>query len=317
MMWSAISGHKRQIDRLRKALETKRLANAWLFTGLSGTGKKLVAETFVSALFCASRPDACGTCVSCTKIRNRAHPDVFFVEPRTEKILIEQVRELQKELRFHPLEGVAKVTVIDDADAMTEAAANSLLKILEEPPADTHFILVTAFPHRLLPTIRSRCQQISFSPLTSGEIEGYLVSKKGLEKDEAARLARISQGSIGSIAGMEPEFIEGVLDGLKTLFKRANSADIISAAEGWSKDSGNADLVLDLMVSLYRDVLYLRATGSDAGTIHKGLVSVLEGRPTPKIEGDLRAIAAARGALSTSANKQLLFEQLLFTLTGP
>jgi DNA polymerase-3 subunit delta' len=314
-MWSTILGHKRQIAQLRKALETKRLPHAYLFSGLSGTGKKLVAEAFVSAIFCAKDPDPCGTCVPCIKIKNRSHPDVFFIEPRTEKILIEQMRELQHDLQFHPLEGDAKVAVIDDADVMTEAAANSLLKILEEPPQKTHFILITAFPHRLLPTIRSRCQQIVFSPLASDDVANYLMEQKGLDEKQAGRIARISQGSIGSVAGMEPEFIEGVMESLKNLFGRANSADIISTAEGWSKDLERPHLILDLMVSFYRDILYFRATNSDSGMIHKELTSTLKGRPTPRIEADLRAIAGARNAIQTSANKQLLFEQLLFTLT--
>lgn len=316
-MWSTIVGHKRQTAQLRKALETKRLAHAYLFSGLSGTGKKLVAETFVSAIFCAKGPDPCGTCVSCAKIKNRSHPDVFFVEPRTEKILIEQLRELQHDLQFHPLEGDAKVALIDDADVMTEAAANSLLKILEEPPERTHFILITAFPHRLLPTIRSRCQQIVFSPLAGDDVANYLVERKGLDEKEAGRIARISQGSIGSVAGMEPELIEGVMERLKTLFGRVNSADIISTAEGWSKDAERSHLILDLMVSFYRDILYFRSTGSDDGMIHRELTAILKGRPTPKIDADLRAIAAARSAITTSANKQLLFEQLLFTLVSP
>lgn len=294
-MWSTILGHKRQIEQLKKALETRRLPNAYLFSGLAGIGKNLIANTFVTALFCNKSPDACGSCISCVKIKNRSHPDVFFIEPKTEKILIDQVRTLQQQLQFHPLEGDAKVAIIDLADQMTEAAANSLLKILEEPPEKTHFILISAFPNRLLPTIRSRCQKIVFSPLPEDDVVKYLVSRREFNDDEARRIARISQGSIGSVAQLDFEFIEEVLGRLKNLLKGANSSDVIATAEIWSKEGEKAPLALDLIMSFYRDIICSNSTA--------------------RFEKDAAAVAKARDALSTSANKQLLFEQLLFNLT--
>lgn len=294
-MWSTILGHKRQIEQLRKALETRRIPNAYLFSGLSGIGKNLVANTFTLALYCNKSPEVCESCASCVKIKNRSHPDVFFVEPKTEKILIDQVRTLQQQLQFHPLEGSQKVAIIDSADQMTEAAANSLLKILEEPPEKTHFILISAFPNRLLPTIRSRCQKITFSPLIEEDVVKYLVSQREFNDEEAKRLARISQGSIGSVAPLDFEFIEEVLGRLKNLLKGANSSDIIATAEIWSKEGERAPLVMDLIMSFYKDLIYANWAAG--------------------LERDFETVAKARDALSTSANKQLLFEQLLFTLT--
>jgi DNA polymerase-3 subunit delta' len=315
-MWSTILGHKRQIDQLKRALSGGCLPNAYLFSGPSGIGKRLVADVFASAIFCADSHSACGKCVPCTKIKNRSHPDVFFIEPATEKILIDQVRELQQNLKYHPLESDAKLAIIDDADLMTEAAANSLLKILEEPPQVTHFILVSAFPHRLLPTIRSRCQKIIFSPLAEGEVVSYLMDKRGFDEKNARRIARISQGSIGAVALLDPEFIEEVLGRLKTLLKSANSSDVIATAEVWSKEGEKTTLIVDLIVSFYRDALYRQEAGSDTGLMHAEWASVLENQPAGTLEDKLRTAASARDALATAANKQLLFEQLLFTLTS-
>ncbi len=316
MMWSTIIGHKRQIDQLKRALISGHLPNAYLFSGLSGIGKRLVADVFTSAIFCADSNKACGVCTPCIKIKNRSHPDFFPIEPVTEKILIDQVRELQQGLQYHPLESDAKVAIIDDADLMTESASNSLLKILEEPPQATHFILVSAFPHRLLPTIRSRCQKIMFSPLSETDVTGYLRDKRGFDEANAKRIARISQGSIGAVALLEPEFIEEVIGRLKTFLKGANSSDIIATAETWSKEGEKASLIVDLIVSFYRDALYRRSTGSDSGLIHAELTDVFENQPMSKLEGNLRSVAAVRDGLSTTANKQLLFEQLLFTLAN-
>lgn len=314
-MWSTILGHKRQIDQLKRALSGGCLPNAYLFSGLTGIGKRLVADVFTSAIFCDDSHSGCGKCAPCIKIKNRSHPDAFFVEPKTEKILIEQVRQLQQDLQYHPLESDAKVAIIDDADLMTEAAANSLLKILEEPPKVTHFILISAFPHRLLPTIRSRCQKIMFSPLTENDVISYLKDKRGFDEKNAGKIARISQGSIGAVALLDPEFIGEVLGRLKNLLKSANSSDIIAVAETWSKEGERTPLIIDLIVGFYRDALYRRSTNSDSGLVHSEWTGVIENQPTVKLEKNLKAVAGARDALMTTANKQLLFEQLLFTLT--
>jgi len=324
-MWSTILGHQKPIEQLRKALATRRLPNAYLFSGLSGIGKKLVATTFVSALFCPKSPDVCGSCISCSKIRNRSHPDVFFIEPKTEKILIEQVRDLKQNLQFHPLEGAIKIAVIDDADAMTEAAANSLLKILEEPPQSTHFILITAFTHRILPTIRSRCQKIVFAPLPEEDVTQYLIGQRGFDQRQALRIAQISQGSIGSVAELDPEFIDDVMSRFTRLLGNANAADIIAVSEAWAQEGDRVPLVFDLLMCFYRDLLCYRSTGIRVGFLSAaepslqgdGSAIMGTGRVSiKKLENAITSIARARDALFTTANKQLLFEQLLFTLTS-
>lgn len=302
-MWSTIIGHQRQIEQLKRSLAAARIANAYLFSGLSGIGKRLVAEAFVLSVFCSESPAACGQCVPCLKIKSRTHPDVFFVEPKTEKILIEQMRELQQNLQFYPLEGGAKFAIINDADKMTEAAANSLLKIIEEPPSETHFILISAFPHRLLPTIRSRCQKIAFSPLPEADVGRYIMAERGLQEQHAQMIARLSQGSIGAVSLFDPEFISDVVERLENLLKGANSADIISTAELWSKEADRAPLVIDLIMRFYRDLLI--------GSVGKKSNETLE-----KLERNLKTVASVREALLTAANKQLLFEQLLFNLTS-
>ena len=314
-MWSTILGHQRQITQLKKVAQRQDLPNAYLFSGLKGIGKSLVARVFAQSLFCVESPAVCNQCISCSKIKNRQHPDVFFVEPKTERILIDQIRELQQALQFHSLEGPLKLAIINDAEAMTDSAANSLLKILEEPPSKTHFILITAFPHRILPTIRSRCQKIVFSPLGYSEVAQYLIKEVEMDEKTARQVANISQGSIGSVEALDSEFMEEVLGRFGNLVGRANTADIMATAEKWSHEDDRVHLILDLLANFYRDALYQQLTGEEsfASPVEK-LVSIRNSR---RLANDFLAIMRARDALlTTTLNKQLLFEQLLFTLTS-
>jgi DNA polymerase-3 subunit delta' len=286
-----IIGHKPQMEMLQKVVEEKRLPNAWLFAGIRGIGKRLVAEEIATAIL---RSD---------KVASHTHPDLFIVEPEKQRLLINQMRELAQKVQFHPLEANAKVAIIDDADTMTDAAANSLLKLIEEPPSSTHFILITAATHRVLPTIRSRCQIVSFAPLPDDEIARFLMEEDDLSEGDAARLASIAQGSLGLARSITPEFIDEVIGRFEALKNNASAADVCSASEVWAGEADKASLVLDLLAGWYRDRL----------------------RQSVNVKGDtfdtksaldaLKMVENARYLVDTTANKQLMFEQLLFSVT--
>lgn len=325
-MWSSIIGHSRQIDQLRRAIASSRLPNAYLFAGPRGIGKRMVADAFVAALFCGdagSRDrEPCGTCAACRKLASGNHPDLFVIEPQesergaVQSIKIDPLRELQADLQFHPLEAPAKIAIIDGADRLMDAAANSLLKIIEEPPQATHFILITPFPQRLLPTIRSRSQLLAFSPLPEAELANAIVERKRISTDEALRLARLSGGSLGTADAMEPEFVEGVLGRLTALAQRSSSADIFEIAQAWKElDALHTLLVFDLIASLYRDVLKLHTT-RDSVVINREAAAIAPTCPAAHAIRCLAEIDSTRLAAETSANKQLMFEQLLFTLSN-
>lgn len=310
-MWNKVIGHDRQIDALRRSLAEGRPPHAWLFSGIRGIGKRLVAQTLAAAICCRGSNSPCGLCTSCTKVINNVHPDVLVVEPEGQRLKIDQVRTLARKIQFHPLESDAKVAVIDEADSMTEAAANSLLKILEEPPSATHFILITSAAHRLLPTIRSRCRHVTFLPLNDTVVADYLQRLGGWQPDEARRVATLAQGSLGLARQLTPEFITEVLGQFEALMGHsrperftASAADIIATSEAWAGEAPRASLILDLLTGWYRD--RLRA-------------AVREGEGESKMRrllDNLQRIASARDMADTTANKQLMFEQLLFSVTG-
>ncbi|MFH1874405.1 MAG: DNA polymerase III subunit delta' [Pseudomonadota bacterium] len=303
-MWTQIIGHKSQLSQLQKTILNQQIPNAYLFSGLKGIGKSLVAKVFAKSLFCESSPEVCDICGPCSKIENRTHPDVFFIEPLKDRILIEQVRQLRQDLQFHPLEGSFKIIIINDVETMTESAANALLKILEEPPPQTHFILVTAQAQRLLPTIRSRCRQLVFSPLPEAEVLSYLISKGGSAKEHTERLARLSQGSIGAIAQLDEKFMAEVLERFQIIVNKANAADIIALAEIWDNEKDRTDLIFDLLAHFYRDSLC-------------GCHDFRQNSSYALMEKDFfKVVKTKEIMLSTTANKQLLFEELLFNLTS-
>ncbi len=323
-MWSEIVGHKKQIEELKRTIVSHRIPNAFLFSGFKGIGKYLTACTFVQAVYCRESPDVCGVCISCAKIKKKQHPDVFFVEAKTNKILIEQIRQLNQNLQFHPLEGLYKAAIIDDADEMTDAAANSLLKLLEEPPPRTFFILVSSFPHSLLPTIRSRCRHLAFSPLTKEEVMCYLKRKIGIGEENAKAMAALSQGSIGSIAMLDDKFMEDVLTRFKSIVTNANTADIISLASLWSQDEERFLLILDLLAVFYRNIIFHIRNFAHKGEEKEIILNMgrtalerLKGKSIEQLEDDFVLIMKTRDIMAkTTANKQLMFEQLLFTLTA-
>lgn len=322
-MWNTIIGHTRQVDELNKTLVEGKLPNAWLFSGMRGIGKLKVAETLAATLCCVSDhlplkgggrvgaspalrdKDPCGKCIGCKKVLTHVHPDVFIIEPEKQRIKIDQLRTLAQKLQLYPLEAAHKIAIVDDADTMTESAANSLLKILEEPPTATHFVLVTAAAHRLLPTIRSRCRLISFVPLAERDVADYLVRERGWSEQHALRAARLAQGSIGVACELSAPFVDGVIERFQMLQGHAGAADIIATGEMWAAETDKTALVLDVLAGWYRDRLREAVLSGNA-----------DGQTT-RLINHLSQIARTRDMAETTANKQLMFEQLLFSVTAP
>jgi DNA polymerase-3 subunit delta' len=166
-------------DLLRRSLEHGRLAHAYLFAGPRGSGKETLARTLAKALNCLKKQnDSCDRCESCRRIEETIHPDIYWVRPesKSRRIAVEQIRDFERSIHLRAAEARVKVGIIVDADCMGEEASNAFLKTLEEPPAQTVIILLSAEPQRLLPTILSRCLKLSLGP-TSARAESPFRSK--------------------------------------------------------------------------------------------------------------------------------------------
>jgi DNA polymerase-3 subunit delta' len=275
------------------------------------------------ALVCArGEGDPCEACAPCRRASRGLHPDVFLVEPVTAAIKIEQVREAVREIQGRPFEARARGFVIDEAHSMTEQASNALLKSLEEPPPTSHVVLVTASPQALLPTIRSRCHQLRFSPLPAPFVEAYLRERSGLSPEEAHLRAALSGGSLGAALAFETEGYRALRDELLSLLEGLQSrgpAERLDAAERLGQQD-DAEQALTVLRSLLRDLAALRA-GSPRGQLLNGDVAErLEAAARGPLGERAALMAEAAGetrmALRGNANLALSLDQLADALAG-
>lgn len=182
-----IIGHKKQLQFLKRIVDSGKIPHALLFSGQEKLGKKRVALEFISWLF------------GCLPIN---HPDFILIQPNTKanfgggQIQIDQIRELIWRIALKPFKSKIKAAIIDSAHSMTKEAQNCFLKTLEEPKGDTLLILISEYPNFLLPTILSRCQIIKFYPVKREEIKNYLI-EKDLPEEKIEKILEISLGKPG------------------------------------------------------------------------------------------------------------------------
>jgi DNA polymerase-3 subunit delta' len=253
-------GNRKVVDRLVRKLHEGRFPHGLIFSGPEGLGKHTLALMIAKALNCTGvgGPPFCDECSSCRKINSGSHSDVMTisVEDEATQIKIAQIRRVLDMLDFQPLEGRNKVFIIDPADLLNAEAANALLKGLEEPPANTFFILITINVQELLITIRSRCQVYNFTPLTSKEIREHGIT------DEL--VIRWSQGSIGRARSLNMPELQGdrevVLNFLETALTA--SEDHFQELLGVSAEIGRAKREFEMRLTLFAifiaDLLYLK-----------------------------------------------------------
>ncbi len=205
MGFNRVYGQERSIKVLQSALARDRVAAAYLFVGPPGVGKNLTAIEFVKALNCeGSESDGCDECAPCRQIERGEFPDLYAPDQQGRRIVKGTSGErgrntlvnIISRLHYPAVMGGAKMVMLDPADALTPEAGNMLLKTLEEPPRNTHFILVTTLESAVLPTIVSRCQRLRFPPLSPQDVSRFLVSQRQLPDDLAMSLAAASEGSI-------------------------------------------------------------------------------------------------------------------------
>jgi DNA polymerase-3 subunit delta' len=187
------------LDLLSFAVERGAVPQSLLFTGPAGVGKRLVALALAQAVNCTESPRPCGKCNSCRKIARGVHPDVVLIEPgETGSIKVEEIRDAIGRSAYRPFEGHRRVTIIDDADALVLNAQDALLKTLEEPPSGSIFVLVTARPDAMLPTIASRCYRLRFGRLAESDVAAILSEHHGWNEREALAVAALADGSVGA-----------------------------------------------------------------------------------------------------------------------
>ena len=305
-MFTRLVGNINAKKRLERMFEVGRLPNALLFTGPEGVGKRSFALGVARRSVCTA--GGCGKCPACERAgrftfpaeddKNKddykrvffsEHLDVGMVVPYKRNILVDAIRDLEREAHFRPYEAETRVFIIDNAEKMNDQAANALLKTLEEPPATSHIILVTSQPDRLLPTIRSRTQAVRFGPVAAKEAEEYLAGERGFSKEDARLAAIAAKGSIGAAVFLDlaayREQRAAMLGVLRDAAVAGDLAALLAAGEAMNeaKNKEHFEPSLDILETLARDVMVLAAGGPE-------LIA------NPDIANELGEIAAAAGA---------------------
>jgi DNA polymerase-3 subunit delta' len=200
-----IIGHREVLCALDSALGSGKMGHAYLFAGAARLGKKTVARELARRLLCLEPAGAADCqCEACRRVRHGTHPDLITVAPDGNTIKIEQLRQLRQQVYFKPVLGRRRVFYFPEAEKLTEAAANSFLKTLEEAPAGVVFLFIAARLDYILPTIRSRCQVYNLFPVAPEEIVAGL-QQRGITAAEAGRRAVACGGLPGLAVEPPPE----------------------------------------------------------------------------------------------------------------
>ena len=326
MGFSEIIGQQRSLEIVRSALGNGRLHHAYLFVGPEGVGKRTVAIALAKALHCEeAAKDFCGGCAACARIQNGNHPDVRVVEILAGKkeISIQQVREVERDLNFRSFSGKRKIAIIDPATSMNLSAQNALLKTLEEPPQDSLLILIAANAGGLLPTLRSRCLRLPFGPLTRDAVAEFLITNKGIEKEEARFLAAVSMGSLGAALRLDKEeFLERRRSWAEKVssLTSGNYRAASEAAEAIASNKEEALQFLEWAETWYRDLLIHTVTENSAETVNVDMLAQIQSQSAngevERLLSTFAQTARAAGRIQRNLNRRMVLESLFFNVVG-
>ncbi len=302
MPFNEIIEQERPKDLLLRVLASGRIPHAFLFTGPWGVGKTATALAAGRALCCENGPErACDACPSCVKSRRFAHPDIHYFFPmpsfggaeaaakarrailddmsedpfyviqfeKAHSIGIDTIREVKAQTFMRPVEALYRVIVLSQAEKMTEEAANSLLKVLEEPSGDVVFFLTAAKPDRLPPTIVSRCRRISFSSLSQEAVARVLIECRGLAPERASLAAALSRGSLAAALSHGQEDLAAWRDRALALFDAGRpgcDSELHGQVQALLSEGGRSAILraVEIMLVWCRDLLLVRCDAPDS-----------------------------------------------------
>lgn len=309
MSFDRLVGQEEIRGLLFRAISREKINHALLLIGPAGSGKKSWGKLLAMAILCPERDgvDPCYKCSSCRSFQSGNHPGYYYIGPEGKNIKIEQIRDIRGS--FY-LQGNKKVCLIENAELMTAEASSSLLKVLEEPPAGLHFILLSEQTRFLFDTIVSRCQRYNLRPLNCGELASLLVKEFNISNDKAVILARISGGLPGlAFDLLEDNKFEERYEEAKTLaYNLATGCDSARQLLAWANYlSEKEDLVLflELFCLFYRDGMVQNLCSSEP-------VTWLAHIPSEDLEEAVMLVNSIINEMNTTnVNRRLLLEKFL------
>ena len=324
-MWQVL-GQDKILALLDRSLEENTIAHAYLLVGPHHVGKRTLALNLAQALNCSSHKPPCSQCRSCRRILECKHADVTSIglDSRTE-LSIDDIRELQHLANLPPYEGKCKVFIIDDAEYLSTEAANSLLKILEEPPPKVVWLLLASEERRLLPTIVSRCQRLELKPLPLMQVQKILTDSYNVDLVKAEFLAHLCHGCLGwalstladdDVLKQRTQRIT-VISSLTSASLQQRFAYAQEIATQFRQNRKSVAEAMELWLSWWRDLMLIKG-GCKEAIINVDCEMALEKQAkslslneTKQFLANLRSL---REEISKNVNPRLAFESLMLNM---
>jgi DNA polymerase III subunit delta' len=319
MDYEVMPWHRSSWDNLMGRMTAGQLPHALLLTGPAGIGKNQFADLFTRSVLCR-QPQmhgiACGECRTCLLTRAETHPDVHWVTPPEEgKVIgVDQVREITHYLSLKSQYGGYKLAIISPADRLNINASNSLLKTLEEPPADTILILITEQPAGLPATVRSRCQKITITTPPAEIALKWLTSRIGPEQDAATLLELAGGAPLTALKIVAGDWLRQRLDLLEDLEKvTSGQFDPVVIADKWLKFGIKESLywMYSWLVDMIRIKTAYQPPFVGNRDVHQRLRELADKQGIARLFWRLDCVSDALRLLDSQVNTQLLMEEIL------
>ena len=324
-MWQVI-GQDKILSLLDYSLKADAIAHAYLIVGPRHVGKGTLAFNLAQALNCDGPELPCGQCRSCRRILEGKHADVTSIGLDSKaEIGIDDIRVLQRIANLPPYEGKYKVFIIDDAEYLSTEAANSLLKILEEPPQSVVWLLLVADEEHLLPTIISRCQRLELKPVPLEKVQEVLVNSYNVETSRAKLLAQLCRGRLGwALSALANDDIleqrSQRIDRLVSLSTASLSQRFAYAQEitnQFSQNRRTGTEIMDDWFDWWRDLMLIKGSCQKA-IVNVDYQTVLEeqarGLSLSEIAGFLTSLCSLQEGISKNVNPRLALEWLMLNV---
>ncbi|MDI6732873.1 MAG: DNA polymerase III subunit delta' [Planctomycetota bacterium] len=332
MFFNNIIGQKPAINTFKQILESNRLSHFYIFAGPSGVGKFLFARTLAKILLCEKdgsdwTEKGCMQCRSCRWVGKNSHPNlrIIEVEKDGQKISIDVVREIERELMLAPFQKSYRVFIINEAEKMSEEACNGFLKTLEEPAKNTVIILVTSSLSSFPQTVLSRCQLIKFYPIAEEVMQKYLEEHLKMKSQEAGFLTYLSDGSIGDAYRIHQRDLLTQRSRLIDALMRDSRSDIpkiiinyAKAKSGKNKEEERQEIIWQLKIIglIMRDVLYLHNGLSESNLLNRDKIREIKHYQKRcacvETERICEKILRAERYIRANANVSLVVENLFY-----
>ena len=311
-------GQSAHIGQLHADFAQGTNVHAYLFSGPKGTGKRSVARLCAMTALCRGENKPCGVCGPCRRMLGGTHPDVHDVVPEKDKksIGVDVIRTAIEEVGVKSFEGGAKAVIFPEAERMTPAAQNCLLKTLEEPPQDTVFFLITDQPGALLPTIVSRCRVIRFHPLSIEDAAKRLAAL-GEEQGAALRKARMAEGCVGQALEIDDERLKLLEELTADVFSVHRAGDVLNVVNKYKDDKERQKQIIDLVECAVRDILMAQAGKAPLEDGGYTPCALSYARTVPLSGGLALAAQVTRARMMMASNVAFAsaFESILLTIS--